>query len=941
MITTKTVPPRYRRKLVDRARLIDRLNEEAYHSLIFIKAASGFGKTSLLTQWRQSLVTQGCKVGWINLDASDNEESQFLTYWIAALQQAGCDFGQGALAVYRRGETNAISSFVTALINDLSTLDAEIYLVLEDYHYIVNQDIHDMIERVLDYAPTNFHLVISSRTGLPFPHHQLRVHDRITEIGVKSLRFTFDETHALLAERVSDQVEPEQSRTLHDATEGWVAGIQMLSMAWRADGNTHGTQSALAVAHSHLSESILQSTFERLPPETADLLVQMSIFDRFAAPLCEAVIGVSHVDEVLEKLASDGVLLVPLDHEDNWYRFHPLFAEYLRRQLVKRVVEHLGGLHAKASDFLEDPESINSPQFSSFLRICRSTLALVDLPALHLKASVWFEKQGYLIEAVQHALSAGENTYAHDLIERCAMTAVEQGNLNNVLAWVANVPAELLATRWRLRLAKFWALALSNDLTGSQTELDGLSAGVSLPGGITPFEFAVCRSALACISEHSNVALELDAMTMPSGDVFHNTVACNVLSYAYGYAGQFEKVKAFQTLFRENLKKTKWTIALSYDRSFLARQFMMQGDFATAISGLRDALALAEEKFGRRSTPACAVASYLAEVLYETNSLAEAESLLAGRLDVMNQLLFFESVVQAYLTGAKLRFIRGDMDAACDLLDQLKTYGASKGLVRPIAASLGERIRMALLQGDQLTALLLQQQLEGLAIPYGAEPKWATLGNAMEMPLIARLSRVRCAIASDDADSALALLDSLAGTPVIACRHGIMVCIQLLRAMALDRQGNTEKAAMAMCDAVRLSIRSGMVRSFTDEGHACQTLLVSARARLAAEEPGNGVLDKHFGTILAAFNTNKQACREMSPRREEDYANTGPNRLSTRECDVLKLLAQGMPNKRIAATMNVSIDTVKWHLKNIFGKLDVVDRVDAVDKARRTGIIAH
>lgn len=939
MITTKTVPPRYRRKLVDRARLIDRLNEEAYHSLIFIKAASGFGKTSMLTQWRQRLVAQGCKVGWVNLDPSDNEESQFLTYWIAALQQAGCDFGQGALAVYRRGEQNAITSFVTALINDLATLDSEVYLVLEDYHCITNEAIHEMIESVLDYAPTNFHLVISSRTALPFSLHQLRVHDKVTEIGVKSLRFTFEETHALLAERVSDQVEPEQSRALHDATEGWVAGIQMLSMAWRADGNMHSMQSALSAAQSHLSESILQSTFERLPPHTAELLTRLSIFDRFSAAICEEVIGVPQADEVLEKIASDGVLLVPLDHEDHWYRFHPMVSEYLRRKLAGRVVEHLARLHTKARDFLEDSDSINSPRFSGFLHECRNTLSVVDMPAVHLKASIWFEQQGYLIEAVQHALCAGDNAYAFDLIERCAMSAVEQGNLNYVLAWVDHMPADQLATRWRLRLVKFWALSLSNDLKAARVELNGLAAGVSIQGGITPFEFAVARSALACVSEHSNVALELEAMRTPSDDAFHNTVACNVLSYAYGYSGEFKKIREVHALFRESLKKTKWSIALSYDRSFMARQFMMQGDYASAISGLRESAAIAEEQFGRRSSPACAVASYLAEVLYETNSLAEVESLLAGRLDVMNQLLFFESVVEAYVTGAKLRFIRGDANGAFDLLDQLKLYGSSKGLVRPIAVALSERIRMALMQRDHLTALLLQQQLEGLAIPYGAEPQWATLGNAMENPLVARISRARCALASDDPASALNVLDELAGVPVIACRYGVMVQIQLLRAMALEGLGSPETSTV-LCAAVRMAARAGIVRTFTDEGEACQALLESTFVAIDHTKPENAELIKHFETILAAFNARLTTPRDTSSQYTEASALAGPSRLSARECDVLKLLAQGMPNKRIAATMNVSIDTVKWHLKNIFGKLEAVDRIEAVDKARRTGILA-
>lgn len=939
MITTKLVPPRYRRKLVERRRLINRLNEGAYRSLIFVKAASGFGKTALLTQWRQDLIAQGCRVGWFNLDASDNEESQFLAYWMAALQQAGCDFGQGALAVYRRGEPNAIASFVTALINDLSALEDEIYLVLEDCHCITNASIHALLERVLDYAPTNFHLVISSRTEPPFSLHQLRVHDRVAELGLKALKFNHDETHALLTERLSREVEPERSRALLDAAEGWVAGIQMLTESWQTDGDAHAASNGRTPARTQLSESILQSTFERLPAETVDLLLRLSIFDRFTPALCEDVIGVSHADDILEKLSSDGVLLVPLDHDEHWYRFHPLFTEYLRRRLVLRVVDSLGQLYGKARACLEQNDPLYSPQFSAFLRECRDTFAAVDLPAMHLKASAWFERRGDLVDAVRHALSAGENETAYDLIERCAMAAIEEGDQNTVLAWVANMPAAELAKRWHLRLANFWALVGNNDLQASSAELNVLAAGVSVPGGITQFEFAVCEGVLACLSERSGAVLELKALWPPSGDAFHNQAACNILIYAYANDGLYEKARDIQAWVEENLKQTKLGLTFAYNRGFYGWTSVIQGNLAASEQILSEAVSTLDAMYGRRSTPACVAAGYLAEVLYESNSLSELGDLLAGRLDVMNQLVFFESLVRAYLMGARLRFIQGEIGAAYDLLDRLKIYGASKGLMRPVAAALGERIRMMLLQRDTATALGLQKRLEEVANPYGDATQWETLGNAMEIPLTARLSRVRCEIALGNTVSALQLLNSLATASVIARRFDIVVRVRLLRSLALANQKETAKATQALYEVLRMTAHAGVVRIFIDEGKSCETLLKLAGASLPSTEPGVEELRAHIQTILTAFAPCQPQPREAVLLRGGASAEYGTERLSAREKEVLQLLACGMPNKRIAATMNVSVDTVKWHLKNIFEKLDVADRLQAIDKARRTGII--
>lgn len=936
LIATKLVSPSYRVELVERPRLIDRLNQEDYHSLFVITAPSGFGKTALLSQWSRSLVARGCKLGWINLDESDNEESQFLEYLMAALQQAGCAFGQGALAVYRRGEPNAISSFATALINDLATLDSDVYLVLEDYHCITNPVIHELLERVLAYAPINFHLTISSRTKPPFALEQLKLHDRLTEIGIKALRFTHDETRAMLARRIQADVTQDQSRGVHEAAEGWAAGIQMLSMDWPADG-TAFTRSALATLRPQMSEAILQSTLDRLPAEIADTLPRIAIFNRFSAELCSEVIGMSRAEETLETLAADSSLLVSLDHEGRWYRLHPVFADYLRRRLAANVVEELARLHEKARTWLQRKDSSVWGEFAALSREGRHALAAVDLSSLQLKTSMWFEQHGHYVEAVQHAVNAGDDEYAFDLIERCAMAVVADGDLNTVLAWLTNLPETELSKRWRLRLAKYWAAVLSNDLQVSSFDLEKLADGVSAPNGITPFELAVCRGAFACVSEKSTDALALQAFWPPSGDIFHNSIACNALSYAYAYASQDERVEEIQAWIGENVRKKNITFA--YNRGISSWISMIRGDFSTAEKMLRDAVARADEKSGRRSIPACAMAGYLAELLYEKNELHDLESLLAGRLDVMNRMIFFESFVRAYVTGAKVRFIRGDVDGAYDLLDRLKSYGNSKGLVRPAALALSERIRMALLQGDKANPQLLQQRLDAMAEPYGAEELWPSLGCAMDVPLTARLSRVRCLIADGDSAGALRLLDSLADLPVISRRFDVSIRLGVLRALALEGQTNRAAALRMITDAVRMSTPVAAIRSFTDEGKSCELLLKAVRIGLDPEPPLGHEVGAHLEQILNSFAPVQPLGTDTGAVRQERLAEFGSYKLSMREKDVLQLLAQGMPNKRIATTMNVSIDTVKWHLKNIFTKLGAVDRLQAIDKARSAGLI--
>jgi len=920
VLITKLLPPRYHHAPLLRQRLLDRLNNVAYQLLIHIRAPGGFGKTTLLTQWRKTLIEQGHKVGWINLDEIDNEESQFLSYWVEALKQAGCPVQQQLADAYERGRPETLDNFLTVLVNVLADFEDELYLILDDYHCINNPRIHDLLGRVVKYAPANFHLVISSRTELPACLEEQRQKNRGNELNVRSLRFSESETQTFLTERMTISVSAESCRALFEATEGWIAGIQMLALSNELkDPDLTDWSKGLYP----LAETILENTLSNLPADTQDLLLRLSVLERFNVELCEEVLGVRNAQSVLESLAADGLLLVPLDHDEQWYRFHTLFSEHLRQRLAKRVVASLGDLHLRAKHWLDvgDPES--RPSLSSFLRECKSELNAVDLPSFHYRASLWFERKGQLVEAVHHALASEGEERAYDLIDRCVMSVLATGDLNTILAWADKVPPSELASRWHLRVARFWAMVLGGlHLQNARKELHELHQATALVDGFSTFEYQVCQRTFAALSGDSLSTLELLNHWPPSGDTYHNAVACNALIYALATASRFDDVPSILAYHPEPPPNATRGFTYAYRQSIIGWIQFLKGNLAKASSGLSEALQRLDECFGRRSAPSCVVSGYLAETLYETNDLDALESLLGGRLEVMNARVFFESYIRALLAGARLQHLQGNDDAAHELLERLRLFGQKTDLHRPIAAALAERTRLLLLAGDVQGARNLQGQLDSLAAPYTAPLAPAAMGSTFDIPVLAILSRARCALSEGDAQDALDNLDHLSSlTPEL--RLDYFVKVRLLQSLALRQLGDSGWGN-TLIQLLEITARHQLFRSLCDEGPEMQSLLQALVGKLPSPS-----LEEHLAKILSGFRNTQPAPQRQHP----DYS------LSGREQDILELLVQGMPNKRIALALNISAETVKWYLKKLFTKLNVSDRLHAVDKARREKLV--
>jgi LuxR family maltose regulon positive regulatory protein len=904
--------------------LIERLDNVAHERLIPVKAPGGFGKTTLLTQWRKSLIDKGHRVGWINLDDSDNEEAQFLGYWAEALHQANCPARQQLLDAYEHGRPETLDNFLTALVNALADFEHELYLVLDDFHCISNTRIHQLLGRVIKYSPANFHLVVASRAELPPCFAEPRHRNRESELNARSLRFSEGETQEFLHQRMSPLPTAESCRALFDATEGWIAGIQMLAMsnALRAPALTDWKRGLYPLA-----ETILADTLSDLPPDTHDLLLRLAVLDRFNVELCEEVLGVQGARVILEGLAADGLLLVPLDHDDQWYRFHTLFTGHLRERLAKRVVSSLGGLHERAQRWLDGGDSETRSSLSVFLHECRSELNAIDLPSFHYRASLWFERHGLLVEAVQHALASEGEERAYDLIDRCVMSVLAKGELNTILAWTDKIPEHVLARRWRLRVARFWALVLGGlHLQSARQELVELEQAQGIEGGISAFEYEVCKRTFDALNGNSLSTLKLLEQWPLHGDLFYNAVACNSMIYALATVSQFEDVLNILVNNPEPLPGATRGLTYGYRQAIIGWIHFLKGQLGKASSGLCEAQQRLDENVGRYSAPACVVAGFLAETLYESNQLETLRSVLSGRLEMMNERVFFESYLRFLIAAARLQHLQGDDDGAHELLERLRAFGQGVGLERPVASALAERIRLLLLVNDLPAAKRLMTQLEQFAPDDESDLSPETLGSAFDTPVLVILSRARCALKEANGQLAFTTLSRLASLTSTQ-RLDYFVKVRLLECMALHQLGDNEWFPH-LVSLLELTSKCQMLRSLCDEGTELQALLLQL-----VEHPDTDHLKTHLQQVLEGFG--QQPFDRPRKDNVQDY------KLSSREHDVLSLLVQGMPNKRIALALNVSAETVKWYLKKLFVKLGATDRVHVIDIARREKLVCE
>jgi LuxR family transcriptional regulator, maltose regulon positive regulatory protein len=412
--------------------LSERLNRGTEAKLTLISAPAGFGKTTLLADWLEADPANGRSTAWLSLEQSDNDPALFWTYLITALQTAAPTIGAGPLSLLHSSQS-PIEVILAELLNDLSTLAAEVVLALDDYHVIDTREVNDEMVFLLDHLPPQIHLVIASRADPALPLARMRSRGELVEIRAAELRFTPDETAAYLNDAMGLKLTAQDVAALEGRTEGWIAALQLAALSMQGREDVAGFIAGFAGDDRYIVDYLAEEVLQRQPEHVRHFLLQTSILDRLSGPLCDAVTGQDGGRAMLEALERENLFLVPLDDRRRWYRYHHLFADVLQAHLLD-----------------EQPDRA---------------------PELHRRASVWFEQDGESSEAIRHALAAEDFERAADLTE-LALPALRRGRQEGAIRnWVEALPDELLRVRPVLNVGFVGALVASGEFEGVEARL--------------------------------------------------------------------------------------------------------------------------------------------------------------------------------------------------------------------------------------------------------------------------------------------------------------------------------------------------------------------------------------------------------------------------------------------------------------------------------------
>ena len=892
-LATKVVPPRCQ-GLIERPRLLALTAQLSEKRLAVVKAPAGFGKTSLVATWLQRLQQSENALAWLTIDSEDDEPPAFLFYVSHALQRARDKVGGAAIDLIQESFLINPRAIVSTLINDLADLDDEVYLFLEDYHWVTNPEIHETLAFFLRHAPSHCHVVLTTRAEPPLPLASLRAQNRLLEIDASALRFDLQETRNFLEFETPDTLIPSEVRLLHEKTEGWAAALRIVASTpihSRQDfaqyvRNLSGTQRPIG--------TYLDEMFDGLPREMVEFMLRTAILDRLCTPLCESLTGANSSGALLRSIEGRQLLLTPLDQEGRWYRYHPLLSEYL----IQRLGAELGN----------------------------------EIPGLHQRASLWYASQELWTDAVQHAIAAGDSIRALEWIRNCAMLLVKRGDLFTLLGWQRLFPAALMRSQPEVRLAIAWGMSLamrSDEAMELASEIERDSAADHSPDGeVVRCECEAIRSVAFALKDDSEAGLSVaqDCLNR-STDPWTANVASNVVRFGHLKRGDLKKFYATPWIPYSLDDDRRNVFASVYYRCIQGMAETQQLRIAAAERYYLDALRLAEQYVGPNSVAAALPASLIARIRYEQDRLDEAESMLIDRVSLISAGAMLDCVLNAYFVMARIAEHRMNLERADTLLALAENQGNTRGWARLSAAAVLERAWLCLSEGRIDEAAEHVNRLERLATAHPALTNCAW----SDIHRFAALGRAYVASAEQRFDDAIPILDGL--------RHELESVRNLHLALRVETHLATvkfraKKAAEALASfggIVTTCARASIFHTILDEGAEVGPLLAAFQENVERTK-GPRELMSYVSDLIAAWSSRYQA----KPQHTQTSAIA--DSLSAREGDILKLIGEGLSNKEIARNLAITPETVKSHVKHIFTKLNVEKRAQAVSRAQILGL---
>ncbi|WP_230657888.1 LuxR C-terminal-related transcriptional regulator [Psychrobacter sp. I-STPA10] len=921
LMLTKLEAPTNFGHLLQRQRLMDKLIRGIDYRVMLIRGPAGFGKTSLALQWRDYLIKQDYHVAWLSLDSEDNDPERCIQYIVEAIHniEASIEVNTAPLSQSTSPPSlQAIKFILTDLINQLQRLDKRVYLFFDDWHFIDSPIIHDALNFLIECASENFHMVICSRTQPAIPIYTLQVKHQLYVIDSIDLRFDESETAHFLSEIEQIDLHHEVIHKLWLKTEGWIASLQLIVLLLRTtkeEQNFVNLFDDFEKIHS-IDEYLAENVLNSLPEDTLDFLLQTSILARLNNELCNTVTGRQDSQALLEFLYKQGIFIRPLDQEQSWFQYHPLFADFLQRRLQQHM-----------------PDKLSS---------------------LHLAAAQWFANIEQTDEAVNHAIAAQEIEQAIVWVEKDAMWLVEHSFMSTLLQLVDKLPAKEIQMRCELQLAIAWAYCLTHQQQQAQQALDFVEQALTQKNHSNAKNIHIeARVLQACIDMYAD---RLDKVAQLLPDYFSEedianpwviVVANNIITYVLIHTYRYVEAIDLQQRVTHFHQQTQGPFSNVYGDCFAGIAYIEQCQLDNAEKSLKRAQEKAWEEAGRHSHAAYLSNTLLGQLYYERNQIDAAEILLTQSRTLGVEGGVVDFYMATYCFSSRIEILKNNFSEAHVILAEGRQIAQKLHIPRLDFLLRAELIKLYLLEDNLKLAEQMMQQWQKLTIP---TDKSCLVEQMLDMRASAE-ARLLCRTGQQV--QAIELLTKVLNNHINRQRYYCEIGTRTLLAMVMNKAGRYSEAEEMLLPALKRGFEQGILRTFLDEDQNIIKIVarLAKRCRQDKTDDTSAEFNRWLVSILALDKTQI----EQVTMNTSNISNSSANRLiiqsftqkneifieplKEKEMHILKMLEKGLTNKKIARNLNVSVDTVKWYLKAIYSKLGVSRRAQAVIEAKKLKLL--
>ncbi|HWQ74027.1 MAG TPA: LuxR C-terminal-related transcriptional regulator [Syntrophomonas sp.] len=875
--------------------------------IILVTAPAGYGKTTFLSE---ALLNMEQPVAWISLDKRDNHVFDFWNNIIMAIQKIEPSFGKKAL-INLQNNDKAIEAVLTEMINEIIEKLPCLYIILDDYHCIESKAIHESVEFLMNYLPPQAHLFISSRIAPPLSLNRLRGQGYVAEIKTTDLRFTVEETSELLNDVMGISLTEPMIQHVYSRMEGWIAGLQMVVVTMQGNADVNALLAAFRGSNNDILEYLTSEVLNQQEEQVRTFLLETSILDRFTGEMCDYIFERNDSREIIDTLVAKNLFLQSIDNEGKWFRYHSLFRSSLYKQL--------------------------------------STFQADVIPLLHKRASNWFEQEGLIEDAIEHALEAGEFDRALTLFDKIVTVIMGQDKYNRFWTWFNKLPEEFVTkslwanigcavscemTRQPEHQKLFTQVALSISETTGMAAYQNSPYYANLLGSLYILQTldAYHKGDIPQAIKHADDGLQ----AMPKDEARGRCGLLCVKGFSLWMHGDLlASYRCCEEAARLG-KVVGWPYSVGLNLSAVAHSQFELGHLNSAAATCLE-IQSSSWQDGKEVSSSCYAYLMSARILYQRNSLEEAEKQILKAMDLSENGQEPVLWLSSQMALARIHMIRGETDAAMDIARRAKiTYETDYpySFLADIFMT-----RLWLMVGDASTAAdsleawsvslfaqtdgLLPQASASVLIQQGIYNNdirnvWA------ELPL---LTYVRVKLAQGQVNGLMELLEEVRRDVEEKQWQSILIETMILEALVLEAGENPKAALEVLKDAVARAEKANCLRLFIDEGQPMQQMLQRIKRK--------GGSSDYTAKILSLFNQPAEGYHQSVDRQLEVL----PEPLTKREKEILELLCSGASNQNIADRLYISLPTVKNHVHNIYGKLGINNRAQAIIRVQELGLL--